>query len=100
MLNVLATEGADTFRTTIAVGETAPDRARPRPLPGRRPHPGRRPRRVSRRGRIARRVTAAAAAGCRVLAVPSYTPIEAGPRRTVRRGLEGVDIGESRAADL
>ncbi|MGW5431407.1 hypothetical protein ACWET9_30005 [Streptomyces sp. NPDC004059] len=35
-----------------------------------------------------------------VLAVPSYPPIEAGPRRTVRRGLQGMDLGELWAGGL
>jgi HAD superfamily hydrolase (TIGR01509 family) len=37
-------------------------------------------------------IAAAEAAGCAVLAVPSEVPVEAGPLRTVRESLAGVDV--------
>jgi beta-phosphoglucomutase-like phosphatase (HAD superfamily) len=37
-------------------------------------------------------VTAAEAAGCRVVAVPSIAPIESVPGRSVVRSLEHVDL--------
>ncbi|MCS0602621.1 HAD-IA family hydrolase [Streptomyces sp. LP11] len=45
-------------------------------------------------------VAAAEAAGCRVLAVPSYLPVEPGPGRTVRDGLGGLTVEDLWAAGL
>jgi beta-phosphoglucomutase-like phosphatase (HAD superfamily) len=37
-------------------------------------------------------ISAAEAAGCAVLAVPSEVPVPPGPLRTVRESLQGVDV--------
>ncbi|MFF4569320.1 HAD-IA family hydrolase [Streptomyces sp. NPDC001410] len=92
--------GADRFRTTLAEGET------PRTKPAADPYlAAARALGVDPAACLAVEdsptgVTAAEAAGCRVLAVPSYTPIGKGPRRTVRRGLAGIDREELWAAGL
>lgn len=87
---VLKTLGADRFRTTSAEGET------PRTKPAADPYlAAARALGVDPAACLAVEdsptgVAAAEAAGCRVLAVPSYTPIDPAPRRTVRRGLVGI----------
>lgn len=97
---VLKTLGTDRFRTTLAEGET------PRTKPAADPYlAAARTLGVDPAACLAVEdspagVSAAEAAGCRVLAVPSYTPIEPGPRRTVRRGLAGVGRRELWAAGL
>lgn len=97
---VLKTLGADRFGTTVAEGET------PRTKPAADPYLT--PARILGVDPAAclavedspTGVAAAEAAGCRVLAVPSYTSIEPGPRRTVRRGLEGIGRRELWSAGL
>ncbi|MEV0174677.1 HAD-IA family hydrolase [Streptomyces sp. NPDC050803] len=97
---VLKTLGADRFRVTVAEGET------PRTKPAADPYlAAARALGVDPAACLAVEdsptgVTAAEAAGCRVLAVPSYRPIEPGPRRTVRRGLAGITRQELWAAGL
>ncbi|WP_406209832.1 MULTISPECIES: HAD-IA family hydrolase [unclassified Streptomyces] len=97
---VLKTLGADRFRTTVAEGET------PRSKPAADPYlAAARSLGVDPAACLAVEdsptgVAAAEAAGCRVLAVPSYAPIDPGPRRTVRRGLEGIRREELWAAGL
>ncbi|WP_369275259.1 HAD-IA family hydrolase [Streptomyces sp. R11] len=97
---VLKTLGADRFGTTVAEGET------PRGKPAADPYlAAARALLVDPAACLAVEdsptgVAAAEAAGCRVLAVPSYAPIEPGPRRTVRRGLEGIGREELWAAGL
>ncbi|MFE6334636.1 HAD-IA family hydrolase [Streptomyces sp. NPDC057798] len=97
---VLKTLGADRFRTTVAEGET------PRTKPAADPYlAAARALGVDPAACLAVEdsptgVAAAEAAGCRVLAVPSYTPVAPGPRRTVRRGLEGIGRRELWAAGL
>lgn len=92
--------GADRFRTTLAEGET------PRTKPTADPYlAAARALGVDPAACLAVEdspagVAAAEAAGCRVLAVPSYAPIGKGPRRTVRRGLTGIDRKELWAAGL
>ncbi|MFJ9820180.1 HAD-IA family hydrolase [Streptomyces sp. NPDC101151] len=97
---VLATEGADTFRTTIAAGETARTKPAPDPYLAAARALAVDPAACPAVEDSPTGVAAAEAAGCRVLAVPSYTPIEAAPRRTVRRGLAGVAKRELWAAGL
>jgi HAD superfamily hydrolase (TIGR01509 family) len=89
---VLKVLGADRFRTTVAAGET------------RRTKPAADPYVVAARALGVDPaaclavddspvgVAAAEAAGCRVLAVPSYAPIAPGARRTVRRELAGIGV--------
>lgn len=97
---VLKTLGADRFRTTTAEGET------PRTKPAADPYlAAARALGVDPAACLAVEdsptgVAAAEAAGCRVLAVPSYAPIAPGPRRTVRRGLEGIGRQELWSAGL
>ncbi|MFE5890910.1 HAD-IA family hydrolase [Streptomyces sp. NPDC056462] len=97
---VLKTLGGDRFRTTVAEGET------PRCKPAADPYlAAARALWVDPAACLAVEdsptgVAAAEAAGCRVLAVPSYAPIDPGPRRTVRRGLEGIGREELWAAGL
>ena len=97
---VLKTLGADRFRTTVAEGET------PRTKPAADLYlAAARALGVDPAACLAvedspRGVAAAEAAGCRVLAVPSYAPIGPGPRRTVRRGLEGIGRRELWSAGL
>ncbi|MGW6731272.1 HAD-IA family hydrolase [Streptomyces sp. NPDC055013] len=97
---VLKTLGADRFRTTVAEGET------PRSKPAADPYlAAARALWVDPAACLAVEdsptgVAAAEAAGCRVLAVPSYAPIDPGPRRTVRQGLEGIGRAELWAAGL
>ncbi|WAZ25942.1 HAD-IA family hydrolase [Streptomyces cinnabarinus] len=97
---VLKTLGGDRFRATVAEGET------PRTKPAADPYLA-----VARALGVdpaaclavedsPTGVSAAEAAGCRVLAVPSHPPIEPGPRRTVRRGLAGIGRRELWAAGL
>ncbi|MCZ0985127.1 HAD-IA family hydrolase [Streptomyces diastatochromogenes] len=92
--------GADRFRTTFAEGET------PRTKPAADPYLaaaralGVDPAACLAVEDSAAGVAAAEAAGCRVLAVPSYAPIGKGTRRTVRRGLTGIDRKELWAAGL
>ncbi|CCK25343.1 type I phosphodiesterase/nucleotide pyrophosphatase [Streptomyces davaonensis JCM 4913] len=97
---VLKTLGHDRFRATVAEGET------PRTKPAADPYlAAARALGVDPAACLAVEdsptgVTAAEAAGCRVLAVPSYTPIEPGPRCTVRRRLAGIGRRELWAAGL
>ncbi|MGF0176626.1 HAD-IA family hydrolase [Streptomyces sp. Marseille-Q5077] len=97
---VLKTLGADRFRTTVAEGET------PRSKPAADPYlAAARALWVDPAACLAVEdsptgIAAAEAAGCRVLAVPSYAPVDPGPRRTVRRGLEGIGREELWAAGL
>lgn len=97
---VLKTLGADRFGTTVAEGET------PRTKPAADPYlTAARILGVDPAACLAVEdsptgVAAAETAGCRVLAVPSYTSIEPGPRRTVRRGLEGIGRRELWSAGL
>ncbi|WP_369174753.1 HAD-IA family hydrolase [Streptomyces sp. R28] len=97
---VLKILGAHGFRTTVAEGET------PRTKPAADPYlAAARALGVDAAACLAVEdsptgVAAAEAAGCRVLAVPSYAPVEPGPRRTVRRGLEGIGRQELWSAGL
>ncbi|MFD5986529.1 HAD-IA family hydrolase [Streptomyces cyaneofuscatus] len=87
---VLKTLGAEVFRTTVADGET--DRSKPHPDPY-----------VEAAARLdlppgaclvvedsPTGIAAAEAAGCRVVAVPSATPVEAAPGRRVLGGLTAL----------
>ncbi|WP_406249727.1 HAD-IA family hydrolase [Streptomyces cyaneofuscatus] len=87
---VLKTLGAEAFRTTVADGET--DRSKPHPDPY-----------VEAAARLdlppgaclvvedsPTGIAAAEAAGCRVVAVPSATPVEAAPGRRVLGGLTAL----------
>ncbi|MFJ3669404.1 HAD-IA family hydrolase [Streptomyces sp. NPDC090106] len=97
---VLERLGADRFRTTVAEGET------PRTKPAADPYlAAARALGVDPTACLAVEdsptgVRAAEAAGCRVLAVPSFAPIAAGPRRTVVPGLKGVGRREVWTAGL
>ncbi|WP_030605168.1 HAD-IA family hydrolase [Streptomyces fulvoviolaceus] len=97
---VLTSLGADRFRTTVAEGET------PRTKPSADPYLaaartlGMDPAACLAVEDSPTGVAAAEAAGCRVLAVPSYVPIQPGPRRTVRRDLKGIGRQELWTAGL
>ncbi|MES5820412.1 HAD-IA family hydrolase [Streptomyces sp. RG80] len=97
---VLGVLGAHRFRTTVAEGET------PRTKPASDPYlAAARALGVDPGACLAVEdspvgVRAAEAAGCRVLAVPSYAPVEPAPCRTVRPDLKGIDLRELWAAGL
>jgi HAD superfamily hydrolase (TIGR01509 family) len=97
---VLAVLGAHRFRTTVAEGET------PRTKPASDPYlAAARALGVDAAACLAVEdsptgVSAAEAAGCRVLAVPSYTPIAPAARRTVVPDLKGIGRRELWAAGL
>ncbi|MFJ3225065.1 HAD-IA family hydrolase [Streptomyces sp. NPDC086783] len=98
--SVLKVLGAERFRTTVAAGET------PRTKPAADPYlAAARALGVDPAACLAVEdspagVAAAEAAGCRVLAVPSYTPIAPGPRRSVRSGLAGIGVHDLWTAGL
>ncbi|MDT7842205.1 HAD-IA family hydrolase [Streptomyces justiciae] len=97
---VLDVLGPDRFRTTIAEGET------PRTKPAADPYlAAARSLGVDPAACLAVEdsptgVTAAEAAGCRVLAVPSYAPVAPAPRRTVLPDLKGIGPRELWTAGL
>ncbi|MEU6380677.1 HAD-IA family hydrolase [Streptomyces sp. NPDC046909] len=97
---VLDILGAHRFRTTVAEGET------PRTKPASDPYrAAARALGVDPAACLAVEdspagVAAAEAAGCRVLAVPSYTAIDPAPRRTVVPDLKGIGRRELWAAGL
>ncbi|MBE8475071.1 HAD-IA family hydrolase [Streptomyces justiciae] len=97
---VLGILGPDRFRTTIAEGET------PRTKPAADPYlAAARSLGVDPAACLAVEdsptgVTAAEAAGCRVLAVPSYAPVAPAPRRTVLPDLKGIGPHELWTAGL
>ncbi|MFF7445379.1 MULTISPECIES: HAD-IA family hydrolase [unclassified Streptomyces] len=97
---VLGILGAHRFRTTVAEGET------PRTKPAADPYlAAARALGVDPAACLAVEdsptgVRAAEAAGCRVLAVPSYAPIDPGPRRTVRPGLKAIGVRDLWSAGL
>ncbi|MDN3027387.1 HAD-IA family hydrolase [Streptomyces sp. S.PB5] len=97
---VLEVLGAHRFRTTVAEGET------PRTKPASDPHlAAARALGVEAAACLAVEdspagVRAAEAAGCRVLAVPSYAAIEPAPRRTVLPELKGIGRRELWTAGL
>ncbi|MGW0996805.1 HAD family hydrolase [Streptomyces sp. NPDC002520] len=99
-LKVLDAAGAPAIRTTFAAGET------PRTKPSPDPYlAAARALAVDPAACLAVEdspagMAAAEAAGCRILAVPSSTPITPAPRRTVRRGLAGIGTEEVWAAGL
>ncbi|PWI14719.1 phosphodiesterase [Streptomyces sp. Act143] len=97
---VLDLLGTDRFGTTVAEGET------PRTKPAADPYLA-----AARRLGVdpaaclavedsPTGITAAEAAGCRVLAVPSYTPVAPAPRRTVLPDLKGIGPRELWTAGL
>ncbi|MEU9733078.1 HAD-IA family hydrolase [Streptomyces sp. NPDC048002] len=92
--------GADRFRVTVAAGETSRTKPAADPYLAAARALGVDPAACLAVEDSPTGVTAAEAAGCRVLAVPSYAGIEPGPRRTVRRGLAGIDRRELWAAGL
>lgn len=97
---VLEVLGAHRFRTTVAEGET------PRTKPASDPYlAAARALGVDAAACLAVEdsptgVRAAEAAGCRVLAVPSYAAIEPAPRRTVLPDLKGIGLRELCSAGL
>lgn len=97
---VLKTLGADRFRTSVAEGETPRGKPAADPYLAAARFLGVDPAACLAVEDSPTGVAAAEAAGCRVLAVPSYASIDPGPRRTVRRGLEGIGREELWAAGL
>ncbi|MFF1451178.1 HAD-IA family hydrolase [Streptomyces sp. NPDC058274] len=97
---VLKVLGADMFRATFAEGET------PRTKPAADPYLaaaralGADPAACLAVEDSPTGVAAAEAAGCRVLAVPSYAPITPGTRRTVRGELAGIGVRDLWTAGL
>ncbi len=97
---VLKTLGAVRFRTTVAEGETPRTKPAPDPYLAAARALGVDPAACLVVEDSPTGIAAAEAAGCRVLAVPSYAPVEPGPRRTVRRGLAGIGRPELWSAGL
>jgi len=89
---VLRTLGSHHFAFTVAGDEVARTKPHPDPYLLAAARLGAEPRRCVVIEDAPTGVRAGEAAGCRVLAVPSVTAIEAAPGRTVRGSLEGVTV--------
>ncbi|KOV63970.1 alkaline phosphatase family protein [Streptomyces sp. MMG1121] len=100
VLKTLDTAGAPAFATTVAVGETSRTAPASAPYLAAARTLGADPAACLAVTGSTAGLTAAEAAGCRVLAVPASTPLAPAPRRTVRRGLTGLDAAELWAAGL
>jgi HAD superfamily hydrolase (TIGR01509 family) len=94
---VLLTLGAHFFAFTVAGDELARTKPHPDPYLLAAAKLGADPARCVVIEDAPTGVRSGQAAGCHVLAVPSVTTIEAGPRTTVRSSLEGVDTALLRA---
>ncbi|WP_037606628.1 HAD family hydrolase [Streptacidiphilus rugosus] len=94
---VLLTLGAHFFAFTVAGDEIARTKPYPDPYLLAAARLGADPTRCVVIEDAPTGVRSGQAAGCHVLAVPSVTAIEAGPRTTVRGSLEGVDTALLRA---
>ncbi|MGY5106967.1 HAD family hydrolase, partial [Streptomyces sp. 900105245] len=80
------------FRLTVAGDEVSRTKPHPDPYLLAAAGLGAEPGRCAVIEDTATGVTAAEAAGCQVVAVPSVSPIEPAPRRTVVRSLEHVNV--------
>ncbi|WP_425835890.1 HAD family hydrolase [Streptomyces fractus] len=89
---VLHSLGADNFRLTVAGDEVSRTKPHPEPYLLAAAGLGADPARCAVIEDTATGVTSAEAAGCQVVAVPSVSPIEPAPRRTVVRSLEHVNV--------
>ncbi|WP_329342617.1 HAD-IA family hydrolase [Streptomyces sp. NBC_00663] len=97
---VLGLLGRDRFRTTVADGETRRTKPAADPYLAAARHLGVDPAACLAVEDSPTGVTAAEAAGCRILAVPSYAPIAPARRRTVVADLKGIGRRELWAAGL
>ncbi|MCX4833631.1 HAD family phosphatase [Streptomyces sp. NBC_00006] len=89
---VLDSLGPANFRLTIAGDEVSRTKPHPDPYLLAAAGLGAEPARCAVIEDTATGVTSAEAAGCQVVAVPSVSPIEPAPRRTVVRSLEHVNV--------
>ncbi|MFF0424783.1 HAD family hydrolase [Streptomyces sp. NPDC004520] len=89
---VLDVLGRDRFTTSVAEGETPRTKPFPDPYRAALTALGADPARCVAVEDTPTGVASAEAAGCAVLAVPSYTAIAPAPRRTIARGLLDVDL--------
>ncbi|MGW2346354.1 HAD family hydrolase [Streptomyces sp. NPDC001661] len=89
---VLDSLGPANFRLTVAGDEVSRTKPHPDPYLLAAAGLGAEPGRCAVIEDTATGVTAAEAAGCQVVAVPSVSPIEPAPRRTVVRSLEHVNV--------
>ncbi|MEB8340473.1 HAD family hydrolase [Streptomyces endophyticus] len=89
---VLHSLGPANFRLTVAGDEVSRTKPHPDPYLLAAAGLGAEPGRCAVIEDTATGVTSAEAAGCQVVAVPSVSPIEPAPRRTVVRSLEHVNV--------
>ncbi|MFD7294413.1 HAD family hydrolase [Streptomyces sp. NPDC059897] len=89
---VLDSLGPANFRLTVAGDEVSRTKPHPDPYLLAAAGLGAEPGRCAVIEDTATGVTSAEAAGCQVVAVPSVSPIEPAPRRTVVRSLEHVNV--------
>ncbi|MFJ9177381.1 HAD family hydrolase [Streptomyces sp. NPDC102360] len=89
---VLHSLGPANFRLTVAGDEVSRTKPHPDPYLLAAAGLGAEPARCAVIEDTATGVTSAEAAGCQVVAVPSVSPIEPAPRRTVVRSLEHVNV--------
>ncbi|MEU8569777.1 HAD family phosphatase [Streptomyces pathocidini] len=89
---VLKTLGPERFRVTVAEGETPRTKPAPDPYLAAAQALGADPSACVAVEDSPAGVASAEAAGCRVIAVPSFTPIEVGPGRTILGSLEAVGL--------
>ncbi|MFG2603614.1 HAD-IA family hydrolase [Streptomyces sp. NPDC048514] len=100
VLKTLAAQGAPAFGTTVAAGETRRTKPAADPYLAAARALGADPAACLAVEDSPTGVAAAEAAGCRVLAVPSYAPIGPAARRTVRHGLPDLTVEDLWAAGL